>query len=587
LSCEKKPPTTNQSPKIENSAEILENSNHDADEMMWEGILERMKASVLEQGSVKSAIIVGAGASGLECARQLKARGIEVTILEGRDRIGGRLYTDADGLDIGGHWIHGGGPDKNVPEYSNIGKDNVFDINPVRSLCEEFGIETKLTDGDSCYIGESEAGVREIAFYRSDFSLMENDGEEEEDLWACYEMLMEKVHALEDEMLSEGKTDNGMSLMDAIKKVKAALPKPLTERQERFVQWHLETEYGGDYAEDPDKLSFFYYDGGSAGYYRAFAGGDRILVGGYSVLINKLAEPVMDRVQLNKVVSKVDYSADSGVSIYCADGSNFTADVAVITLPLGILKRTKDQNGYVEFSPELPARKANAIEHGRMACLNKLFLTFDKCYWPEDQYTFSYINEKPDEYPSMIVNLQVSHGVSILTFMVGAGAGRAMEKRKLEVNVAWAMTLVRKLFGAQVPEPIKALQTAWDADPFSYGSYSCMSKGVSADNMIALAEPVHGKLFFAGEHTMPVFWGCVHGAIVSARREVGRITHDFSLLMEGEGKQKTLRSSKSLSKREAKKKKIQGKIQAVQKKSRPVAINVVNAALAMKKNLHE
>ena len=79
---------------------------------------------MLPQGQVKTALILGAGAAGLAVARLLRSKGIEVTILEGRDRIGGRLYTK-DGLDIGGHWIHGGGPDAEVPAYSeaNIGPE--------------------------------------------------------------------------------------------------------------------------------------------------------------------------------------------------------------------------------------------------------------------------------------------------------------------------------------------------------------------------------------------------------------------------------------------------------------------------------
>ncbi len=79
-------------------------------------VMERMKVGMLPAEKVKSAIVIGAGASGLMCARMLESKGVKVEILEGRDRIGGRLYTDPDGLDMGGHWIHGGGPDANVRE---------------------------------------------------------------------------------------------------------------------------------------------------------------------------------------------------------------------------------------------------------------------------------------------------------------------------------------------------------------------------------------------------------------------------------------------------------------------------------------
>jgi len=532
-----------------------EDEHHgEASANMWEGILTRMRSTMLQPGVVESVLVLGAGAAGLQCARLLRAKGLNVTILEGRDRIGGRLYTE-DGLDIGGHWIHGGGVDDDVEAYSaaTIGPEQV---NPVRTLCDELGIETKLTDGDSCYIGESEAEVREIAFYSPDGSPMVDDGEAESELWETYERVMDGVHELEEQMVATGQSEGGMSLQDAIDKVVTGLDPPLTDRQKLYLQWHLETEFGGDYAEDATNLSFFHYDGGKTGPYRYFPGGDRILVGGYSVLIEKLAEPVRDCIQLNKVVSCIERPAPGGVRVSCADGTTHTADAAVVTLPLGILQRPEGAAGHVQMLPPLPDWKAHALGRGRMACLNKLFLIFDQCYWPKEQYSFAYINQTPDEFPSMLVNVFPSHGLPILTCLVGGSAGRQMERRALDDNVAWAMRLVRKLFG-DVPQPQRAVQTAWDQDPFSYGAYSCAGKGLHADDQVMMAEPVD-NLFFAGEHTNPLFWGCVHGAIVSAMREAARITGDESLLPSG------LACAK---KRDARTKKVKDKKERVQAKA--------------------
>ena len=70
------------------------------------------------------------------------------------------------------------------------------------------------------------------------------------------------------------------------------------------------------------------------------------------------------------------------------------------------------------------------------------------------------------------------------------------------------------------------------------------------------------RLFFAGEHTNPLFWGCVHGAIVSAYREAARVTGDDELMSEG-GISLGVTFGK---KREAKDKKVKGKIAAVKAK---------------------
>ncbi|MBP3042668.1 FAD-dependent oxidoreductase [Arthrobacter jiangjiafuii] len=87
----------------------------------------------------RDVVIIGAGPSGLSAARRLKAAGLSVAVLEARDRVGGRTWTDTiDGamLEIGGQWIS---PDQTVLE----------------SLVEELGLETfeRYRTGESVYIG--------------------------------------------------------------------------------------------------------------------------------------------------------------------------------------------------------------------------------------------------------------------------------------------------------------------------------------------------------------------------------------------------------------------------------------------------
>lgn len=57
-----------------------------------------------------------------------------------------------------------------------------------------------------------------------------------------------------------------------------------------------------------------------------------------------------------------------------------------------------------------------------------------------------------------------------------------------------------------------------------------MPKGVLRGDLLALAAPVGSALYFAGEHTNEMHWGCVHSAITSGLREAARLTQDPSLL---------------------------------------------------------
>ena len=87
----------------------------------------------------RDVVIVGAGAAGLTAANELKKAGLSVAVLEARDRVGGRLWTDViDGamLEIGGQWIS---PDQTA----------------LIETVDELGLDTfsRYREGDSVYVG--------------------------------------------------------------------------------------------------------------------------------------------------------------------------------------------------------------------------------------------------------------------------------------------------------------------------------------------------------------------------------------------------------------------------------------------------
>jgi hypothetical protein len=92
------------------------------------------------------------------------------------------------------------------------------------------------------------------------------------------------------------------------------------------------------------------------------------------------------------------------------------------------------------------------------------------------------------------------------------------------------MGVVRRLFGANAPDPESLVLTEWASDPYARGAYSYMALGSTPDDIDALAEPVGKNLFFAGEATSRSHWACVHGAYVSGLREAARLTGDATIL---------------------------------------------------------
>lgn len=121
-------------------------------------------------------VVVGAGLAGLSAARALTRKGLEVVVLEGRDRVGGRTFDqplrNGVTVEFGGQWI---GPTQDV----------------IASLVDELDLETFPTyvDGEDITFYDGEA----IRHTSEDFGLPEETSAEVVRVWERIEVLAEQV----------------------------------------------------------------------------------------------------------------------------------------------------------------------------------------------------------------------------------------------------------------------------------------------------------------------------------------------------------------------------------------------------------
>jgi monoamine oxidase len=85
------------------------------------------------------------------------------------------------------------------------------------------------------------------------------------------------------------------------------------------------------------------------------------------------------------------------------------------------------------------------------------------------------------------------------------------------------LQILAEIFAIEVPAPTHFLRTRWTADPWTGGSYSYIPVGASLNDMNILAAPVGERLLFAGEATVPEYYGTVHAALTSGIREAKRL----------------------------------------------------------------
>ncbi|MFC1943611.1 flavin monoamine oxidase family protein, partial [Chloroflexota bacterium] len=416
-------------------------------------------------------IVIGAGIAGLSSASALHGFGHQVTVLEGRKRIGGRSWTyrslDNIPLDLGASWIHG------------------FMGNPITGLSLFKGMRYKVTDYGSKVL------------YNTEGRLI-SKGEETTIEERFFRILTESISK------ACSSKENGVSLQEAINSNVEF--NNLSSSELLQFNYSLNTWFEHDASGSARALSACHYADGSR-----FAGDDVILLDGYAPILEEMAQGL--NIQLEQVVESVDYSKDQ-TEVRTNQGS-FIADKVIVTLPLGVLKK-----GTVKFIPELPKKKQTAIEKLGMGVLNKLYLRFPYVFWDREVDWIGYIPQDHGEWAEWL-NISKYINQPILLGFNAADYGKRIENLTDKSIVSIGMEVLRKIYGS-IPTPESVLITRWASDPFAYGSYSFIAAGATGEDYDTLAEPVSGKLYFAGEATSQ-YGSTVHGAYISGQREANRI----------------------------------------------------------------
>lgn len=419
----------------------------------------------------REVIVIGAGISGLAAAQELRRSGFRVTVLEARNRVGGRIWTstkwvDAP-MDMGASWIHG------------------VEGNPITKYADSIKARRLSTDAESS------------TAYGPDGK--ELNQSQERRLAAIQKELEAQLERAEEE-------EGDLSVRQAIARLTTKYKPGSTDRLylEFLVNSTLEHEYSGA----SDQLSAHWL-----GSDEEFGGSDVMFLDGFHTVTNSLAKGL--DVRLGLVVSKID-SSQKRVRVTTQKGV-FESDHLLITLPLGVLKSNS-----VEFTPPLPKSKQEAIDKLQMGVLNKCFLRFEEAFWPGDIDWIQHIAELPGHWAEWVSFTQATN-LPILLGFNAAKRGRDIEALSDRAIVDDAMKTLRRIFGPAVKNPIDWQVTRWAVDPFSRGSYSFLSLGATPEDFIRLSKPIGSKLFFAGEATNKAYFGTTHGAYLSGIRAASEI----------------------------------------------------------------
>lgn len=414
---------------------------------------------------MQSVLIIGAGASGLAAAQRLAHAGVRVTILEARERLGGRIHTLRDArlpipVELGAEFVHGK-PDEiwNIIHTGNL---------LVGSL-----------EGDN--------------WCSRNLSLKKCS-----DFWSRWNEVARQV--------KRGKTYPDRSFSEFLNATRFddETKRSATEFVEGFNAARadlISMQHLALAQEASDRIS------GDIPY-RILAGYDRIVRA-----LSRFDSEHVD-VRLNTVIDEIEWRPGY------VRANGFEADQAIITLPLGVL-----QAGVLRFTPDLKEKRIAAQEIV-MGHVVKAIFCFDSMFWEERGLTdLSFLHAGGEKFPTWWTTRPIA--APILVGWAGGLPAEALSYRSEDaIRRAAIQSLANAL--KMAPSHLEAQITAsfiydWQADPFSLGAYSYIPVG-AITAPIQLAEPVADTLFFAGEATnSDGASGTVHGAIATGHRAADEI----------------------------------------------------------------
>lgn len=394
-------------------------------------------------------IIIGAGAAGLSAAKELSKANQKITILEARNRIGGRCYTFSGDdftlpVELGAEFVHG-------------------ELPLTLKLLKEANISYEAVSGNNYQAKNGE--IKQSEFF------MEH--------WDDFEAALKEVKAdqsLDDFLQQNFYQEKYKGLRKSVIQFAAGYD---TADPARVSLFSLRDEWLSDHEEETQ--------------YR--------IPGGYVQLMDYLASAVTSlegEIVLNAAVKHINWQPGF-VEVITADEAVFTGKKLVVTVPLGVLVLNANESGAITFQPDLPEQKKAVTEMGFGAII-KVLMEFSESFWEQKglsnlQFLFS-----EEKIPTWWAQTPLKNNV--LTGWLGGNPQDEMQQLSDEEVLQESIRSLAQIFNVDASFINQKLKSAkvynWTTDPFTRGSYSyATQKTASARNI--LKTPVAQTIYFAGE----------------------------------------------------------------------------------------
>ncbi len=437
-----------------------------------------------EQASA-DVVVVGAGLAGLSAARSLLNAGVDVVVLEARDRVGGRTHSVMEASDrlveYGGQWV---GPTQ----------DRAL------GLIEEFGLETftQYSDGDNLQLsggsplryqgaiptGDPAAAADVVdAMVEMTVRAMEIDPAEP---WAHPQAPVLDSMTVETWITAHSYCDGAKNWLRVL--TRALFPAEPAEISVLHALFYLRS--GGGVEKMIGTIN---------------SAQETRITDGAQQLALRLAGQLGDRVRLSCAVSRMDQSGDSVTVRH--DGGTVHARRAIVAIPPALA-------GRIRYSPAMPGVRDQLTQRSFMGAVIKVHLFYAEPFWRKAglsghstadtglvQLTFDQSHPRSQE--GVLVAFIDAHQAHVGSLM------RQPDRR------AAVLADVVRIFGERAGRPVAYYERSWLDEEWSRGGYTgMMTPGTWSALGPALREPV-GLIHWAGTETAVIWNGYMDGAIRS------------------------------------------------------------------------
>ncbi|HSL46929.1 MAG TPA: FAD-dependent oxidoreductase [Anaerolineales bacterium] len=440
----------------------------------------------------RTVTVIGAGLAGLSAAYDLHRAGWQVTVLEARDRVGGRVYSlrsFSNGLvaEGGGEFI-----EESHTRMLSFAREFNLALGRVGSWQGQ-DLDWASFDGKAGPM--SDAAIWGVNLH-----------EEVERIWFALAELGELVPDP-----YRPQTARGAEYLDTKSTadwINALNVHPLAKKD--FIQ-HIRAEY----TCEPERHSLLDLARNASMYYstierninyRVIAGNDQI---------PRLIAQTLPDVRMNAAVTAIRVLPDEVIVTYKQADSyqTISSAFAILATPLTTAR-------LIEFNPPLPAVHQSMVNELSYGAVTKVLIEYRKRFWDEAGWNGRLATDAPIVYTwHATSHLESEHG--IITAYTGGAPAAGLAALSDKERIDCAVSEIEKIFPGSSDLIEHTATIAWPNEPYTRGSYAALSPGQVTAHWRTLFEPA-GRLFFAGEHATPI-QGFMEGAVESGQRAAVKI----------------------------------------------------------------